>query len=183
MSAVEWSLTWEDDLDAGAHAELAALLARVFPHSGRIGGTRSWSSGRPEARLVGRRDGRAVAHLAVLRRFLRFPGAAPDLLVGDVGLVGVDPDRQGEGLGGRLLAAAAEALTGLDVPFGFLTTAEDLVGFYASAGWVRVPARTRQLAPDGLPVVDGGPSMVLPVRARMADWPAADVVDRNGYEV
>jgi nodulation protein A len=182
---VDWSLTWEDDLDAGAHAELAELLHRCFPRSRRLDGSRSWASARPEVRLVGREGGRAVAHLAVLRRYLRFPDpvAGRSLLVGDVGLVGVDPGQQGRGTGGRLLAELARVLDGWELPFGFLTTSESLTAFYASAGWVRVPTRTRMIEPDGRVEVYGGPSLALPVRSRLADWPAADVVDRNGYEV
>ncbi|MCO1655927.1 GNAT family N-acetyltransferase [Pseudonocardia humida] len=183
MSAVDWSLTWEDDLDAGAHAELAGLLRRCFPRSRRLDGSRSWASARPEVRLVGRRDGRAVAHIAVLRRYLRVAGDDRDLLVGDVGLVGVDPDQQGRGTGRLLLVELAGVLDGWALPFGFLTTSDDLTGFYAAGGWARVPARTRMIEPDGRVEVYGGPSMVLPVRSPMADWPAADVVDRNGYEV
>jgi nodulation protein A len=182
--ALRWALTWEVDLDAAAHAELAALLHRCFPHSRRIGGARSWSSARPEVRLVGREaDGRVVAHVAVLRRFLRVPGDGRGLLVGDVGLVGIDPDQRGRGTGARMLAELAGVLHGWELPFGYLTTADELTGFYASAGWVRVPARTRMIEPDERVEVYGGPSMVLPVRSPMADWPAADVVDRNGYEV
>lgn len=183
MSGLRWSLTWEDDLDAAAHAELAALLHRCFPHSRRLDGSRSWASARPEVRLVGREGGRAVAHVAVLRRYLRVPGVGRDLLIGDIGLVGVDPAQQGRGAGGRMLAELARVLHGWELPFGFLTTADRLTGFYASAGWVRVPARTRMIEPDERVQVYGGPSMVLPVRASADDWPAADVVDRNGYEV
>jgi len=178
-----WALTWEDDLDADGRAELAGLLHRCFPRSHRLDGSRSWASARPEVRLVGRRGGRAVAHVAVLRRHLRFAADDRDLLVGDVGLVGVDPDQQGRGTGRLMLAELARVLDGWALPFGFLTTADDLTGFYAAGGWVVVPARTRMIEPDERVEVYGGPSMVLPVRAAMADWPAAGVVDRNGYEV
>ncbi|WP_214406635.1 GNAT family N-acetyltransferase [Pseudonocardia lacus] len=183
MSAPSWSLTWEDDLDTDGHAELAALLHRCFPRSRRLDGSRSWASARPEVRLVGREDGRAVAHVAVLRRHLRVPGSESGVLVGDVGLVGVDPDQQGRGTGRLMLAELARVLAGWALPFGFLTTADDLVGFYAGGGWVRVPARTRMIEPDERVEVYGGPSLVLPVRSTIADWPDVQIVDRNGYEV
>ena len=90
---LDWTSVWEDDV--ADHAELAVVLARAFPHSGRIGGEQSWSSARPELRLVGRADGQVVAHAAVLRRFLQIDGRPQ--LVGDVGLVAVDPERHGVG--------------------------------------------------------------------------------------
>jgi nodulation protein A len=180
---VEWTVVWESDLDEEAHRALADLLTRCFPHSTRLGGARSWSSGRPEVRLLGRRAGRPVAHLAVLRRFLRVPARGRDLLVGDVGLVGVDPAAQGTGLGRQLLARAHATLTGLDVPFGFLTCGPRLVDFYARGGWVRVANPTRHLRWDGRARWHPEVSMALPVRATAADWPGDDPVDRNGYEV
>ena len=133
---LDWTSVWEDDVVD--HAELAVVLARAFPHAGRIGGEQSWSSARPELRLVGRADGRVVAHAAVLRRFLQIDGRAQ--LVGDVGLVAVDPARHGSGLGAALLARVREALRGLGMPFGFLTCGERVAGFYARGGWVGRPA-------------------------------------------
>ncbi len=133
---LDWTSVWEDDVVD--HAELAVVLARAFPHAGRIGGEQSWSSARPELRLVGRADGRVVAHAAVLRRFLQIDGRAQ--LVGDVGLVAVDPARHGSGLGAALLVRVREALCGLGMPFGFLTCGERVAGFYGRGGWSRVPA-------------------------------------------
>src|SRR4051794_41598678 len=92
---LDWTSVWEDDVVD--HASLAALLARAFPRSRSIGGERSWSSARPELRLVGRADGQGVAHAAVLRRFLQIDGRAP--LVGDVGLVAVHPAPHRPGFG------------------------------------------------------------------------------------
>jgi nodulation protein A len=179
---LRWSSTWENDLDEDAHAELAGLLARCFPRSPRLGGTRSWSGGRPELRLCGRLDGRPVAHLGILRRHLRVAGAETDVLVGDVGLVAVDPDVQGGGLGRRLLAEANGALDRLRMPFGFLTCGEQVAGFYAAGGWRRVTNPTRTMRADGKVEVYGGASMVLPVWSGMAGWPGG-LIDRNGYEV
>jgi nodulation protein A len=180
--ALHWTSTWENDLDADTHAELAGLLARGFPRSSRLDGTRSWSGGRPELRVHGRLDGRAVAHVGILRRYLCAPDRDRDVLVGDVGLVAVDPELQGQGVGGRLLAEAAGTLDRLRMPFGFLTCGEQVVGFYAAAGWRRVPNRTRTMRADGKVEVYGGASMVLPVWSGMADWPPGSI-DRNGYEV
>src|SRR5690349_15501601 len=98
MGDVSWARTWEDDLGDDDHAALGALLARCFPRSFTpFGPGRSWSSARPELRVVASVGGRPRAHLAVLRRFLQVGEVA--VLVGDVGLVAVDPDAQGSGLG------------------------------------------------------------------------------------
>lgn len=183
-SGLDWSVTWEDDLVPGDHAALAALLARCFPRSRTsfVHG-RSWSSGRPELRLVGRCDGRPMAHLGVLRRFLRVGGQDRFLLVGDVGLVAVDPDARGRGVGAELLGRAATRLRALQLPFGFLTCGDQVAAFYAIAGWTRTPGPTRMVRADGTVQVYGGASMVLPVCAPLDAWPSGDQVDRNGLEV
>src|SRR5512133_711013 len=103
---LDWTFVWEDDVVD--HAELAVVLARAFPRSRSIGGEQSWSSARPELRIVGRADGQVAAQAAVLRRFLQIDGRAQ--LVGDVGLVAVDPARQRSGLGAELLTQIREAL-------------------------------------------------------------------------
>ena len=176
---VAWTSVWEDDVDD--HESLGALLARAFPRSRTpFGGARSWSSARPELRLIGRSDGAAVAHVAVLRRFLQIGGRAQ--IVGDVGLVAVDPDRRGTGLGAELLARAAAVLAELGMPFGFLTCGEQVAGFYARAGWVRMPGPTRMVRADGRVQVYGGVSMVLAVTASIDAWPAGQI-ERNGLEV
>ena len=178
---VSWVRTWEDDLDDADHAALGALLARCFPRSFTpFGPGRSWSSARPELRLVGSTGGRPVAHVAVLRRFVQVGGLS--VLVGDVGLVAVDPDAQRSGVGAALLARCRALVDELDLPFGFLTCGEHVAGFYASAGWTRIPGPTRMVRADGRVQVYGGVSMVLPVRRKIEEWPAGRV-DRNGWEV
>ena len=177
MTAVAWSLTWEDELDDSDRDELAALLVRCFPRARTL-----FVGALPEARVVGRVHGRVVAHLGILRRFLRLPAADRSLLVGDVGLVGVDPDRQGRGLGRELLGAAARELHRLELPFGFLTCGHHVVRFYAGGGWVQVPNPARMIGSNGRPEVYGAASMVLPVRAGMDRWPSG-LLDRNGFEV
>lgn len=180
-SPLDWATTWEDDLGDDDHDAAGALLARCFPRSRTpFAPGRSWSSARPELRVVARDEGVPVAHVAVLRRFLQVGGAA--VLVGDVGLVAVDPDRRGGGLGAALLARCQATLAGLDVPFGFLTCGEQVAGFYATGGWERVPGPTRMVRADGRVQVYGGVSMVLPVGRGMDAWPVGRV-DRNGYEV
>jgi len=175
----EWAAVWEDDVED--HVELAALLARAFPRSRTpFGDDRSWSSARPELRVVGRRDGHVVAHTGVLRRFLQVDGRAQ--LVGDVGLVAVDPGQQGTGLGAALLAETREALCGLGMPYGFLTCGEQVAGFYARSGWTRVPGPIRMIRADGRMQVYGGVSMVLALATPIDAWPPGRI-DRNGWEV
>ncbi len=180
MSATaEWTSVWEDDV--ADHAELAALLAGAFPRSRTpFGGERSWSSARPELRVVGRHDGQVVAHAAVVRRFLQVDGRPQ--LVGDVGLVAVDPERQGTGLGAALLAQTRDTLCGLGMPFGFLTCGEQVAGFYARGGWTPVPGPTRMIRADGRIQVYGGVSMVLALATPIDAWPSGRI-DRNGWEV
>jgi nodulation protein A len=176
---VEWTSVWEDDVVD--HECLAALLARAFPRSRTpFGGARSWSSARPELRLVGTADGHAVAHVAVLRRFLQIDAQAQ--VVGDVGLVAVDPDRHGTGLGAELLVRTRALLAELGMPFGFLTCGEQVAGFYARGGWMRIEGPTRMVRADGRVQVYGGVSMVLAVTAPLDEWPSGQV-DRNGLEV
>ncbi len=179
-----WSVTWEDDVVPDDNAAIAVLLARCFPHSRTpFGGERSWSSGRPEVRLVAWDRGRPVAHAGVLRRFLRVAETGASLLVGDVGLVSVDPDVQGSGVGAELLARTAGVLQAFDLPFGFLTCGDHVSGFYATAGWVATPGPTRMVRADGTVQVYGGTSMVLAVRAGFDEWPIGARVDRNGLEL
>ena len=188
---VAWSAAWEDDLAPADHDDVGVLLARAFGRSAApFGPGRSWASARPERRIVARadrpEDGAAVAHIGLLRRFVQIGDAAQigDVaqLVGDVGLVAVHPDRHGTGLGAALLARCAAELDRLAVPFGLLTCGDHVAGFYASAGWVRVPGPTRMVRADGTVQVYGAATMVLPVRAAVDAWPAGRV-ERNGLEV
>jgi nodulation protein A len=176
-----WAEAWEDDLVDAEHAALGALLAACFPRSRtHFGPGRSWSSARPELRLVAVVDGRPVAHLGVLRRFLQVGGVAQ--LVGDVGLVAVDPSVQRRRVGAALLERCRATLDGLGLPFGYLTCREQVARFYESGGWVRVPGPTRMVRADGRVQVYGGVSMVRPVRRGIDEWPRGRV-DRNGWEL
>jgi nodulation protein A len=174
---VDWSTTWEGELDDAAGDELAALLVRCFPRARTL-----FVGARPEARVVGRVGGQAVAHLGILRRFLRRPDTDRSLLVGDVGLVAVDAQWRGRGVGRELLAAAARELHRLDLPFGFLTCGQRVVPFYADGGWVPVPNPIRQIGYAGRIEVLPAVSMALPVLASMDQWPTG-LLDRNGLEV
>jgi nodulation protein A len=177
-------VAWEDDLTDDEHSWLARLLGEAFPHSrADFSGTRSWSSGRPELRVVAWCDDRPVAHLGVLRRFLRVAERDASVLVGDVGLVAVAAEERGTGLGRELLRRGDAVLRGLDVPFGYLTCGEHVAPFYERCGWVPVSGGTRMIRADGRVQVYGGASMVRQVHAPLAEWPDGCLVDRNGLEV
>lgn len=184
MADIEWILRWEADLTADDHTALAALFTRYYPDDhATFTGARSWMGARPEARVIGYDRGRPVAHLGFVRRMLRLESGASQL-VGDVGLVGVDPSYQGTGLGRRLLAEATAALTGQGLPFGFLTCAPELVPFYTGGGWRQSPGQiTRMIDTRLRPETFTGPAMVLPVTSPFADWPAGQTIIRDGLEV
>jgi nodulation protein A len=185
MDHLRWRLVWESDLSDEEHAALARLFGRAYPrHAERFSGGRSWSGARPEARVVGSLDDRPVAHLGLLRRFLRVPATGASLLVGDVGLVAVDPDLQGRGIGRRLLDQARQVLLELELPFGFLTCGPETVPFYRSGGWRLLEGQTTRMIDNRQrSEVYQGPALLLPVRARLTDWPHGHTVDRNGLEV
>jgi nodulation protein A len=184
MADIEWTLRWEADLSADDHTALATLFSRYYPQDhATFTGARSWMGARPEARVIGYDGDRPVAHIGFVRRMLRLESGGSQL-VGDVGLVGVDPDYQGRGLGRRLLAEAALALNSQALPFGFLTCAPELVPFYSAGGWQQAVGLTTRMIDTRLqPESFTGPAMVLPVRASFADWPTGGTVVRDGLEV
>ena len=184
MADIEWTLCWEADLSTADHTALAILFARYYPEEqATFTGARSWMSARPEARVIGYDEGRPVAHIGFVRRMLRVQSGG-SLQVGDVGLVGVDPDYQGTGLGRRLLAETTARLTELSLPFGFLTCATSVVPFYEKGGWRQAGGQvTRMLGLDHSPEEYTGPAMVLPVTAPFREWPAGQTVIRDGLEV
>lgn len=69
---------------------------------------------------------------------------------GEIGMVGVRPDRQGRGLGRQLLRAGARYLRGLgatDVTLAVNARNEGALGLYESEGFVRVRSRDRWVRP------------------------------------
>ena len=178
------SIHWETRIDDALHQELSTLLLRIYPDDERyFSNGRSWSGARPEVRLIGRLDGRAVAHLGMTRRFLRASDAGRSVLIADTGLVGVDPDLRGTGRGAELLRVAAEQMRELDVEFGFLTTGEDTSRYYASSGWRRASNPVvHAIDLDDRTEAYAGPAMYLPVTASEADWPTGEL-ERNAREI
>lgn len=185
LPVITWVRRWEADLPPEEHRALAALLTRVYPaHATTFAGEHSWSGARPEARVIGLRGGAPVAHLGLLRRTLRLDDGDDGLLVGDVGLVAVDPALQRRGVGLALLRATSDALAQLALPYGFLTCRPAVVPFYERGGWVRLPGQvSRMIDAEGRPEVNHGPALVLPVTAPLTRWPYGRTVVRDGLEV
>ena len=184
MAGLTWKLRWESDLSRAEHDALAALLSRIYPdHLATFIKGRSWSGARPEGRVIGYSGGQPVAHLGFLRRMLR-TDEDQALLVGDVGLVGVDPSLHGSGVGLRLLEEVSTSFHNLSLPFGFLTCRPGIVPFYRRAGWKELPGQvTRMIDNDQQPETYIGPALVLPVLASMSKWPSGHTIIRDGLEV
>jgi nodulation protein A len=182
---VAWHLQWDADLSRENHAGIAALLARIYPeYQSTFVGERSWSGARPEGRVIGYINGRPVAHLGFLRRTLRVDGNAADQLVGDVGLVGIDPEYQRSGLGLRLLNETSRVFRQLNLPFGFLTCRPAVVPFYERGGWQQLPGQITRMIDNRLePEVYAGPALVLAVLKSISEWPTGRTVIRDGLEV
>ncbi|GAA4909193.1 nodulation protein A [Actinomycetospora succinea] len=184
MTDLTWSVSWETDLDDAAHGPLARLLARAYDRPDRFADGRSWAGARPERRIVAHDAGAPVAHAGIVRRFLRALPDGGEVLVGDVGLVAVDPARQGRGVGRALMARVADALVDLGVPFGFLSCGPAVEGFYRAAGWTRLPGvTTRLIDTHHRNRTDTDPAMVLAAARPPAAWPEATVLVRDGQLV
>lgn len=175
---VVWRVRWESTLAAADHDDLAGLLALAFAGTAFAG--RSWVGARPELRVCGSVGGVPVAHAGVIRRFLRTSGAST--LVGDVGLVAVRPGHRGERLGVALMAAVADALARLPVPFGFLTCSPDLRPFYERCGWTALTGHPLRSITIDHRVEDRRNGMLLPVLSSVAQWPPGPV-HRDGQEI
>ncbi|WP_016698138.1 GNAT family N-acetyltransferase [Actinoalloteichus spitiensis] len=177
-----WFHRWEGELTPLDHLRIAELLSAAFVStSHQFRDARSWAGARPELRLVACAGDTVVAHAAVLRRFVRVGRA--DQLVGELGLVAVHPDAQGNGLGAQLLARVEERLRDLGVPFGLLNTDQRTAAFYARSGWCALTGVASRWADVDYPWQNADlrdPLLVLPVAAPLTRWPGGGVVDRNG---
>ncbi|MFZ7086737.1 GNAT family N-acetyltransferase [Curtobacterium sp. RRHDQ10] len=178
-SDLRWTVVPEGELGLPDHEAIAGMLAQVHPDDDHwFIGARSWSGMQPERRILATtEDDVVVAHLGIRRLFVTVGGR--DLLVGAVGLVGVAPRWQGNGIGRELLRRAADELAALRVPFGLLGTGEDRIPFYGAAGWRLLDTVSTSSSSSsegvGLTIVDDEGWLALPVAAPFEDWPAGDL--------
>ena len=93
-----------------------------------------------------------------------------------------DPDRQGLGLGGALMTAVATTLVDLDLPYGFLTCADDVRPFYRGCGWHPVEQGLRTIDIHHRVEDDRHSGMVLPALRSLAEWPRVPLM-RDGQEI
>ena len=127
-----------------APAELAAIRALMhaafgprftdIDHAHALGG-RHW--------LI-EDDNRIICHAAVVARILEIEGRP--IATGYVEAVATSPDRQGRGLGSRVMRHAGDHIRN-GFPLGALSTGEH--GFYERLGWERWLGPTSVRLPDG----------------------------------
>ena len=177
MNELRWTLAWESETrGSDTRASRGRWPCRSRPTPSSTGERAVGAFARPEVRIIGELGDHVVAHLGVLRRFLRVLDTGASVLVGEVGLVMVHPDFRGRGLGRRLLDEATDVLTAFDLPFGFLTCRRGIVPFYERCGWRATTSRSTMIDGDQRPGPDPAVVMVLPSPAEWPSWPDGHVV-------
>lgn len=153
-------------LDVTERGQVRALLQTVWPNVDLPDFER-----RHPDRLIAAWEGDAlVGFLAIVERTL---AVGPELVpVGGIGGVVTLPDRQGRGLGTRIMERAREHLERAgEVRFGFLRCQDELLPFYTRLGWHRIDAAvTYEMTPSTPPATN---AMVLALRGEQ--WPPGDV--------
>jgi nodulation protein A len=186
---IDWQVSWERDVTADEHVELAAFIrathgAAGSPYAELFEGRRSWPGVRPELRVIGRDAAGCAAHVGMLRRFVRV--GEVDQLVAEIGMVAVRPDLQKTGVGLEAAHRMLAVLRDLGAPYAFGTAREEVLRFYRAAGSYVLPGvRLRtfdSLRPWTLHTSDDR-VLITPIAAAVEDWPAGDIVDRNGQEL
>jgi aminoglycoside 2'-N-acetyltransferase I len=125
-------------------------------------------------------DGVVVAHASLVMRRMLHAGRA--LRCGYVEAVAVAPDRQRQGLGGRVMSALEALAPGYDLLA--LGATDEGMGLYVAHGWLPWRGRLSALTPDGVvPTPDeAGYVLVLPGSAPLdlegeltCDWRDGEV--------
>lgn len=166
----EWDLSPADD------AAIAALLGRSFDTD--FGG-RSFFQQRHHLRLVHRRGGRIVGHMALCLRAVRLGGALHDV----VGLaeVATDPDHRGQGIASALLKDSIAAARDTGAEFFLLFGDAPL---YAAHGFVAKPNRLHHVGLIGArtgAVAETGPDGLMVLALRDAAWDDRAILDLVGH--
>lgn len=129
-----------------------------------------------DVHVVARDGGRVVGHVGWARRTITVGGEAVE--IAGVGGVLLRDEARGTHLGAELMDRAARSMQECaGIQFGYLGCREEVVGFYASCGWMRLEASERSIGRDGAPVLDppGPPILILPVAASIDEWPDGDI--------
>ncbi|ALW88258.1 GNAT family N-acetyltransferase [Deinococcus actinosclerus] len=169
------------DLTPDLEAQLRTLLIAAYPPFADFWARSSYWGSEPEWHLwLADPAGVPAAQLGCGRRVAEVGGREVTLV--GVGGVATHPVVQRQGVGRRLLRELhAFLLTQPDVEFAFLQCREEVVPFYECGGFVRVPSPAQYLDPDeGEWVMDTGPTLILPVHAALAEWPAGETVNLRG---
>jgi nodulation protein A len=182
---VQYATLWESGLTPQQHREISYVLRTAYRNDALFPGPRSWAGVRPELRVIATTSVGVVGHLAVKRHFIRVDGV--DQLVAETGLWAVHPDVQGQGIGPALIKRCNEALAGLKVPFGYTNVAHGrALRLRLAHGWHAVEGTRTRFCDLDYPVrlrEDDYPAVILPVAARLEDWPQGTLIDLNGHEL
>ncbi|WP_095205325.1 NodA family N-acyltransferase [Mesorhizobium carmichaelinearum] len=194
-SNMQWKLCWESELTVADHAQLAEFFRTLYgptisSRNKLFEGHRSWAKARPEFRAIGYDANGVVAHMGLLRRFIKV--GEVEMLVAELGLYGVRQDSERLGIT-YSMRAIASVLDKLKVPFIFGAVRPQMrnhVERFCRSGFgtmfPAVPVRSTQpdVYPDLPPTrTDEMVVWVLPVEGSMSDWPAGATIDRNGPEL
>lgn len=176
-------------LEIVAHAALAAKeveqLRRLFDEE-YFQDFRPWDPDQPygyaphDVHVIARFADAVAGHVGWARRVIGVGGT--QVTIAGTGGVLISELARGQGLGGALMARAAQAMADAgDIDFGYLGCREEVVPFYSSCGWHRISAGERSIGRDGSSVEDdpGQPLMILPVDAALAEWPSG-MIDLRG---
>jgi aminoglycoside 2'-N-acetyltransferase I len=165
------------DLEA-AQALLHAAFAHLPPDEAF--GPDDWEHAVGGMHALLHDDGVLVAHSSLVMRRMIHGGRA--LRCGYVEAVAVAPDRQRQGLGGRVMAALEALAPAYDLLA--LGATDEGMGLYLSHGWLPWRGRLLALTPDGVVSTrdEEGYVLVLPGTAQLdlegeltCDWRDGDV--------
>ncbi|MBZ9751377.1 GNAT family N-acetyltransferase [Deinococcus sp. HMF7604] len=179
--SLEVQLTPRAEVTPLLEGRLCALLQAAYPQWADFWeGTSFWGS-EPEWHLwLAGPGGQPVAQLGFGRRTVTLGEQV--IHIAGVGGVATHPAWQGRGVGRQLLRALGQTLKAQsDVDYAFLQCREEVAPFYERSGFVRVPNPAHFLDPDEEKwVTNAGPTLVLPVRLALDDWPLEETVELRG---